>query len=203
MQKKENYTKARLIASIDNIIQNIEENPLDITMIEEIDLLLSNILDNINNSTYFIENKKARVCSFCGAVHTSHKIRFSSFHLNLLIKIFNHVVKTWNYNFKKRDIPGLSHTEYWNFYQLQRFWLLFFPEEEGKRKKGGAWGMPLKRVASFLRGDDFISEYYIRDKQTKLNIPSESKIRVFEIPKENNFTNELPDFISYEKLWNN
>lgn len=175
-----NYTKARLLASLQNISQNIEDG----AELDEIDLLVSHVIQEISENEYFITDKKGKICSFCGALHNTHTIHFSRFHLNLLIKIFNFVVTTGNYRFNKKDIKWLSHTEYGNFYQLQRFWLLFFPtDEEGKKVKGWYWGMPLKRVAGFLRGDVFISQFYVRDKQKKQNISSEWKIRVFDIPE--------------------
>lgn len=196
-----NYTKARLLASLQNINEVIEGG----AEIDEVDLLVSHIIQEVTQNEYFIEDKKANICSFCGALHNKHVVKFSRFHLNLLVKIFNYVVKTGNYRFSKKDILGLSHTEYGNFYQLQRFWLLFFPtDDNGKKLKGGEWGMPLKRVAGFLRGDIFISEYYVRDKQKKHNVSSETKIRVFDVPEsKNDFSQEIPDFVSYEKLWDN
>jgi hypothetical protein len=56
-------------------------------------------------------------------------------------------------------------------------------------------------VAKFLRGETEISKFYVRDKQFKQNIPSEEKINVKQVPKANNeFTNEIPDFVSYDNL---
>lgn len=197
----ENYTKARLIASLENILNEIEEG----AEIDEVDLLVSHVLQEVKDSKPFIKDKTGNICSFCGALHNTHVVRFSRFHLDLLVKIFNHAVKNKTNIFQKKDL-NLSRTEYGNFFQLQRFWLIYFnTDENGKRKKDGTWGIPLKRVANFLNGGGYVSEFYIRDKQAKKNIPSENKITVFDVPKPKNSitAGELPDFISYEELWNN
>lgn len=197
---KINYTKDRLLTSLRAIQVAIEDGE----KLDTIDLHISHVIQEINTKPPFKEIEKVgKFCSFCFAKHSVHTVRFSRFHLNLLTKIFNFVVKTWNYRFRKKDIKGLSHTEYGNFFQLQRFWLLFFPiGEDGKKCKTGEWWMPLKRVAGFLRWDVFISQFYIRDSQAKINTPSEAKIRVFDVPKKTRFE-EIPDFVSYDNLENN
>lgn len=131
--------------------------------------------------------------------YTTH---FSTLHVTILIKIFNHVVKTKNYLFNKKDIPNLTHTQYGNFFTLQRFGLLFYPtDEDGKRIKGGYWGINLKRTHAFLRGDYKISKYYTRDKLLKQNSPSEEKITVHGVKNSDNcFKENVPDFINYVEL---
>lgn len=83
--------------------------------------------------------------------HTPYTVTFSTVHLGILIKVFNYAVLTGSYYFQKSDLPNLTRTEYGTLFTLQRFGLLFFKEDdEGKRVKGGEWGIPLKRVYAFL-----------------------------------------------------
>lgn len=202
MPINKNYTKARLLQSLATLNQYITEGEDK----DDIELQIAFIIQEVTESGYFIEDKKlGNICSFCGAIHSTHVIKFSRFHLRLLTKIFNHVIKTGDYKFSKKDLPDLSRAEYGSLYQLQRFWLLFFlTDENGKKLKGGDWGVPMKRVAGFLRGDVFISQFYLRDKQAKKNTPSEGKIRVMDVPTGGDeFKNEIPDFVTYDKLWDN
>jgi hypothetical protein len=68
----------------------------------------------------------------------------------------------------KRDIEGLTHTDYGNFYSLQRFGLLYYLEDEnGKRIKGGNWGVAVSRIYKFLQGDYKIAEYSEKNTATK------------------------------------
>lgn len=133
--------------------------------------------------------------------HKPHKVHFAGVHLGILIKVFNHVVHSGSNEFKKSDLPNLTRAEYGNFYMLQRFGLLYFPlDDDGKRKKGGHWGIDRKRVYDFLNGDFKIAEYYIRDKLTKKNYPSEEKITVHGIKNSTNaFEKNLPDFVTYNE----
>lgn len=132
---KVNYPKTRLQNSLALLSQYMEAIP-DGDEKDEADLHLAFIIEELATKPPFIISDKTRVCSYCNAKHSTHTITFSSFHLGLLTKIFNHVVSTGNYNFCKDDLPSLSHTEYGNFCQLQRFGLLFFQrDEEGKKLK--------------------------------------------------------------------
>jgi len=133
--------------------------------------------------------------------HTPYTVTFSTVHLGILIKVFNHVVQTGSYYFKKSDLPNLTRTEYGNLFTLQRFGLLFFTEdEEGKRVKGGEWGIPLKRVYAFLNGNATISKYYTRDKLIGKNFPSEEQVSVHQIKNSTDtFKNIVPDFVNYKE----
>jgi hypothetical protein len=83
--------------------------------------MVGHIIQEIQTKKPFNKNINGTdICSFCHAVHNKHLVNFSRFHLNLITKIFNHVVKTGKYTFNKSDLE-LSRTEYGNFYQLQRF----------------------------------------------------------------------------------
>lgn len=64
--------------------------------------------------------------------------------------------------------------------------------------------MPVKEVYKFLNGEKQISASIVRDTISKLNIPSDKKIYVSEVPKgRSNFSEIVPDFISYGNLENN
>ncbi len=141
-------------------------------------------------------------CPSCGSKISIYKVNFSKMHLEILIKIFKWCVKNKTHEFHKSEIKGLSHTEYGNFYTLQRFWLLYFLKSpEGKRVKGWYWGLPLKRVYKFLQGQTKIAEYYTRNTATGQNIPAENKVCVQEIKNYwVCFDWITPAFLEYEEL---
>lgn len=142
-------------------------------------------------------------CESCGQKIIEYKLTFTALHLNILQKIFKHCVATKQHEFSKKEID-LSHTDYGNFYVLQRFWLIYFKtDENGKRIKDGSWGVPMKRVSAFLRGDLYISEYFIRKRGE--NIASDSKIRVFDIKQGEKYFvpgEHKPLFVEYENIFN-
>lgn len=141
-------------------------------------------------------------CPACGNTYSVYKIHFSQIHLDILKKIFVWCAKNKVHEFHKREIPNLSHTEYWNFCFLQRFGFLYFLKDtDGKKVKGGYWGMPMKRVYKFLNGEATCSKYFVRNTATGHNIQSEEKITAQNVK---NFANVLdpetlkPAFLAYE-----
>jgi hypothetical protein len=170
--------------------QHIEALKNAIKVIEETDLIGTQFLQSRKDLQDVIDLLEK---------HKPYTVHFSSLHVSILIKIFNEVVKTGRHEFKKKDIPNLTHTEYGNFFTLQRFGLLYFPTDgEGKRIKGGSWGMDRKRVYDFLNGDFKISKYYVRDILIKKNFSSEEKITVRQVKNsENAFKENVPDFVNY------
>lgn len=139
-------------------------------------------------------------CPACGSKISVYKVYFSKMHVEILIKIFKWAVENKTHEFAKSEIKGLTHTEYGNFYTLQRFWLLYFlKDKNGKRVKGWYWGIPIQRAYKFLQGQTKISEYYTRNTATGQNIASENKVFVSQIKVlENTFTGLAPSFISYD-----
>jgi hypothetical protein len=99
---------------------------------------------------------------------STYRIYFSPVHIAIIRKIFNYCVQNKTHVIHKRDIEGLTHTDYGNFYSLQRFGLLYYLEDEnGKRIKGGNWGVAVSRIYKFLQGDYKIAEYSEKNTATK------------------------------------
>lgn len=114
---KENYGKSRLLESLNTISQYLEDKE----DLDTIDLLVSHVMQEIQEKTPFQKDDKlGKYCTFCGAIHNTHVVKFARFHLNLITKIFNHVITTGGHTFNKADL-NLNRSEYGNLYQLQRF----------------------------------------------------------------------------------
>ena len=141
-------------------------------------------------------------CPACGNKYSLYKMEFSSVHLDIMKKIFKFCIENRVHEFHKKEIPGLSHTEYGNFCFLQRFGFLYFLKDtKGKRVKGGYWGMPVSRVYKFLKGEATCSKYFVRNTATGENIPAEEKIFVSQIKKFSNILDPetmQPLFLSHE-----
>lgn len=147
------------------------------------------------------ETNKSKVygCPCCGSKISYYTVHFSKLHLDILTKIFKRAVKNKIHEFHKKEIKDLSHTEYGNFYTLQRFWLLYFLKtKDWKKIKGWYWGLPIKRVYKFLNWKAQISEFYTRNTATGQNIPATNKIFINQV-KNYSFDESLrPTFIDYE-----
>lgn len=127
-------------------------------------------------------------CSCCGVTHKQYKVFFTNIHLSILIKIFKWSVEHRNIEFKKSELKKiLNHTDYGNFYTLQRFWLIYFlRDKETGRKIKWSWGVNLKRIYNFLNWDYKIAQFYRRNTATKTNISSRTEnilVNVYEIKK--------------------
>lgn len=152
-------------------------------------------------------NLKVYRCPACGQDYKLYKTFFTTIQVKLLKKIFAYCVQNKTHEIQKKDLPSLSRTEYGNFYTLQRFGMIYFlKDENGKRIKGGSWGIPLKRVAAFLQGEGKVAKYYLRNTATKQNTSSDEKVSIHEVKQINKFLDELknftPTFIEYE-TWQN
>ena len=90
---KINYPKSRLLESLKTLsiyVEGLDEGEKK----DELDLHLAFIIQELNTKDPFLNLSFGKVCSYCNAKHSTHKVKFSRFHLNLLTKIFNYVVKT-------------------------------------------------------------------------------------------------------------
>lgn len=66
----------------------------------------------------------------------SYRVHFSTLHINIVRKVFRWCVDHKTHIIHKSDIQDLTHTDYGNFYILQRFGLLYYMESsEGDRIK--------------------------------------------------------------------
>ena len=158
------------------------------------------------NGVMLIKNTKAEkryYCQTCHVEHSVYRIYFSTMHLRILQKVFKYCVDNKTHIIHKNDIPGLTHTDYGNFYALRRFGLLYWLEEDGKKIKGGHWGVAVTRIYRFLKGQYAIAEYSERNTTTEALHTSERKITVNEIPRYTTFAQDtssyLPSFVKYEE----
>lgn len=142
-------------------------------------------------------------CTVCGVERTRYRVFFNQVLIGICYKILDYCVKNKTYKISKRDIEGLSHTEYGNFCTLQRFGLLFYLKNEktGRKIKGGYRGVPVTRMADFLQGKRKVAEYYRRDVVTGSNESSDNRIAITEIQKYKtygqDYNNYLPTFVQY------
>lgn len=147
--------------------------------------------------------EKRYYCQTCHVEHSVYRIYFSTMHLRILRKVFKYCVENKTHLIHKNDIPGLTHTDYGNFYALRRFGLLYWFEEDGKKVKGGKWGVAVTRIYRFLKGQYAIAEYSERNTATETLHTSERKITINEIPRYTSFAedtnNYLPSFVKYEE----
>lgn len=158
------------------------------------------------NGVMLVKDTKAEkryYCQTCHVEHSVYRIYFSTMHLQILRKVFKYCVENKTHIIHKNNIPGLTHTEYGNFYALRRFGLLYWFEEDGKKVKGGTWGVAVTRIYKFLKGQYAISEYSERNTATESLHTSEKKIKINEIPRYTTFgedtNNFLPSFVKYEE----
>lgn len=139
--------------------------------------------------------------------NSSYRIFFSPIHIAIIRKIFTYCIENKTHVIQKRNIPGLTHTDYGNFYSLQRFGLLYYLEDEnGKRIKGGNWGVAVSRIYKFLQGDYKIAEYSEKNTATKWQETSENRVSIHEIYRKYKKTdlflgdnhNQVPYFVTYD-----
>lgn len=138
--------------------------------------------------------------------HKVYRVHFSTVHLNILRKVFAYCVQNKTHIIEKSKIPGLTHTDYWNFCFLQRFGFIYYLEEDGKRKKDGSWGVAVKRIYQFLTWSWKVAAYSERNTETSSNDASEERITINQIKRykpeqleKDNKTHE-PYFIEYLKI---
>lgn len=143
-----------------------------------------------------------KTCPTCGHVSKRYKISFSSLHVKIAKILYEYCVKNKTHNVTKTELaPYLSHTDYGNFYILQRFGLIYFEKDENGKKKKGVWGVPLKTLHKFLKNEWKIAEYFWRDKDNGTNEMSERRIFLYEVPKITraiDYETMLPTFLEFE-----
>lgn len=143
-----------------------------------------------------------KTCSHCGYTSRKYKISFSGLHVRLARILFEYCVNNKTYIITKKEISHLmSHTDYGNFYILQRFGLMYFIKDEDGKKKRGSWGVPLKRLHKFLKNETTVAEYFWRDKDESTNSLSEKRIYLRDVPKNEtiiDYSTMLPTFLEFE-----
>lgn len=147
-----------------------------------------------------MENEE-KICPHCGHVSRKYKISFSSLHVRLARIVFEYCVRTKTRTITKKEIAHLlSHTDYGNFYILQRFGLLYFIDDENGKRIKWTWGVPLYRLRDFLDNQWKVAEYFWRDKDEKSNAHSENRVFLRQIPKHDQWIDPvtmLPTFLEF------
>lgn len=79
-----------------------------------------------------------KTCPHCFHVSRRYKISFSSLHVRLARILYEYCVTNKTHIVTKKELaPFMTHTDYGNFYILQRFGLIYFEkDEDGKKQKG-------------------------------------------------------------------
>jgi hypothetical protein len=142
-------------------------------------------------------------CTCCNHIGSRYKVTFNSMYSGMALKVFKHCIKTKSHLFDKGDIAGLSHTEYGNFSILQRFGLLYFIKDDGGKKIRGKWGVPMKRLAKFIRGDTTVAAFFWRDSDEDTNELSDERITIDQVPKISRILDKdtlLPVFVECDRL---
>lgn len=142
-------------------------------------------------------------CPSCGHLHRSYRVQFSRLHLRLARIVFEHCVTHGVHEFRLAEIKGLKHTDYTNLSFLQRFGLIYFLKDAEGRKIRSHWGVPLRRLAQFLRGEWAVAKWTRRDVDARENENAEERIFLHQIPKGENVLNRetmLPVFLEFDRL---
>lgn len=143
-------------------------------------------------------------CTCCGHIGSRYKVIFNSMYTTMALKVFKHCIKTKSHLFDKADLSkDLSHNEYGNFSTLQRFGLLYYIKGDDGRKLRGKWGVPMKRLAKFFRGEATVAAYFWRDSDESTNDHSEERITIDQVPRYDKIINPdtlIPYFIEYDRL---
>lgn len=149
-------------------------------------------------------NEKRYHCNTCGVEHSIYRIYFSSMHLQILRKVYAYCVENHTHTIEKSKIPGLTHTDYGNFYVLRRFGLLYWiKSEDGKKVKGGHWGVCVGRIHDFLKGNGAVAEYSEKNTASEHMENSKTRISINQIPRYKTLIDDqnafMPYFVKYEQ----
>lgn len=152
------------------------------------------------------ESKRGSIyrCPTCNAKRSLIRTYFSESHVQIVRKLFQYCVDNKTRHIKTRDIKSLSHSDYCNIAQLQRFGLIYFPEGRENRKRNGEWGVAVGRLYDFLNNDWKVAEYSERDTVTKEQHVSDVRLTLAEIrkgthEKEGEHLENTPYFIRYQQ----
>lgn len=125
-------------------------------------------------------------------------------HLHILQKVYAYCVENKTHIIEKSKIPGLTHTDYGNFYTLRRFGFLYWLEDDGKKVKGGHWGVAVSRIHDFLRGNWAVAEYSEKNTASQHMENSQNRILISEIPRYKTLTDDqdsfMPYFVEYQNM---
>lgn len=125
-------------------------------------------------------------------------------HLQILRKVYAYCVENHTHTIEKSKIPGLTHTDYGNFYVLRRFGLLYWiKSEDGKKVKGGHWGVCVGRIHDFLKGNGAVAEYSEKNTASEHMENSKTRISINQIPRYKTLIDDqnafMPYFVKYEQ----
>lgn len=158
------------------------------------------VLDLMKSSVILVRdtrNEKRYHCSTCGVEHSVYRIYFSTMHLSILRKVYAHCIQNKTHIIEKKEIPGLTHTDYGNFYMLRRFGFLYWLEDDGKKVKGGHWWVAVSRIHDFLTGVWAVAEYSEKNTASQHMKNSESRIYISELPRYKTLTDDQNSFMPY------
>lgn len=149
-------------------------------------------------------NEKRYHCSTCGVEHSVYRIYFSTMHLSILRKVYAYCVENKTHVIEKKEIPGLTHTDYGNFYTLRRFGFLYWLEDDGKKVKGGHWGVAVSRIHDFLTWNWAVAEYSEKNTASQHMENSKTRICIKDIPRYKTLTDDqnsfMPYFVEYQNM---
>jgi len=165
---------------------------------------LQEALDLLENwsSLYFEENiqeVKSILKEYIESKNKGYKISFKKVHVKILMRVLEHVSKTWSNEFDIKDFV-MPRSSYTNMSQLVNFGLLHrLKDENGVSIKWGHYGINRGRVIDFILWKFEVAKFYNRIDWK--NEHSEERISINEVPEssfvltaENHW---LPDFITY------
>ena len=149
-----------------------------------------------------LQKVQEKTCPTCGHVSKRYKISFSSLHVKIAKILYEYCVRNKTHNVTKTELaPYLSHTDYGNFYILQRFGLIYFEKDEHGKKKKGVWGVPLKTLHKFLKNEWDVAEYFWRDEDKGTNEHSTNRIYLHQVKRAGKILDPetmLPYFVEFE-----
>jgi hypothetical protein len=110
-------------STIEKLIEELHNKRLDIEQAIEAGGKHGNLLKEK-------DGKRGTVyrCPTCNAKRSLIRTYFSESHVTILKKIFKYCVDNRAYHIKTKNIGTLSHSDYCNIAQLQRFGFIYFPE---------------------------------------------------------------------------
>lgn len=143
------------------------------------------------------------ICPHCGSNLATYTVNISKIHVEILLKIRAFCLLHDVHEFTIKEIDNelrLSKTEYGNLNVLCRFWLLYRKtDENGKRIKGGYYGINMTTTNEFIMKRWPVAMNYVRDVAHKTHVLSEQRIFIDEIKGVTKFLteNNIPSYVQY------